>query len=316
MTRYSGRTKVLVCRRLHDDWPEIADLCEIPMHVRTRFKRGREPHNVWEYLEDLARLHRLEEALLELSRHDVLSLMKEGRVEPAPGPAGSIEVQIDVVSVVTFDLVKIKSEIRRTIKAKPSGVVAFCVPYGDGFFLRNICEYLASLDETSAVKEPYALDEVFSRPADLIPSLSRNEELCWADVIVPIRAETADRRLIDAFLGDLTAALGHLRHRLILVISVARGTSGMDAVCELGPPAVTQTDIELWLEQMAPFLRAHAHHPIRPATLDGWAARIAQHAVNPGGDLDLRRVYDGIERTLRHFRADPGGFLRTLPKGR
>ncbi|HEY3607765.1 MAG TPA: hypothetical protein VGL06_09715 [Pseudonocardiaceae bacterium] len=69
---YSGQLKVSVCRRLHADWQEVADLCEIPPYDRRTFERGREPQGVWEWLESRGRLSELPDVLLVLGRLDLV----------------------------------------------------------------------------------------------------------------------------------------------------------------------------------------------------------------------------------------------------
>lgn len=73
---YAGKVKISVCRRLLRDWEDLADYFEIPLQHRARFPLGREPHGVWEWLEQRNKLYALEDALETIERHDlVLELM-------------------------------------------------------------------------------------------------------------------------------------------------------------------------------------------------------------------------------------------------
>ncbi|WNM60481.1 hypothetical protein [Candidatus Nitrospira neomarina] len=69
---FSGKAKIEFGRRMTSDWPELADYFEIPTADRARFKRGREPHGVWEWLEARSRLRNLPEALRDIGRDDLL----------------------------------------------------------------------------------------------------------------------------------------------------------------------------------------------------------------------------------------------------
>ncbi len=53
---FSGPAKVAICRRLVQDWPVLADFCNIPPYDRAMFPPGREPAGVWEWLEARGKL--------------------------------------------------------------------------------------------------------------------------------------------------------------------------------------------------------------------------------------------------------------------
>lgn len=72
-TKYlSGKVKICICRNLLDDWYDLADYFEIPMHHRKRFTQGRECQGIWEWLEARGKLEALIEALKYLEREDLL----------------------------------------------------------------------------------------------------------------------------------------------------------------------------------------------------------------------------------------------------
>ncbi len=70
--QYTGKVKIQVCRRLINDWLDLADFFEIPPYRRARFQQGREPYGVWEWLEERNKLSSLEDALRFIDREDVL----------------------------------------------------------------------------------------------------------------------------------------------------------------------------------------------------------------------------------------------------
>ncbi|NES00173.1 MAG: hypothetical protein F6J86_41320 [Symploca sp. SIO1B1] len=45
-----GTIKVKFCRRLGDDWYDLADFFEIPTAARERWEQGLEPKKLWECL--------------------------------------------------------------------------------------------------------------------------------------------------------------------------------------------------------------------------------------------------------------------------
>jgi nucleoside phosphorylase len=70
---YSGKHKIIVCHRLVKDWPDLADYFEIPLHQRARFIVGREPQEIWEWLEQRNKLYALQDALIAINRSDLVS---------------------------------------------------------------------------------------------------------------------------------------------------------------------------------------------------------------------------------------------------
>ncbi|MGH8607737.1 MAG: hypothetical protein ACREX9_10035, partial [Gammaproteobacteria bacterium] len=68
---YSGKVKIEVCNRLHNDWQTLADQLEIPEHDRGRFERGFEPQSVWEWLKNRGQLAELAPALAAIGRSDL-----------------------------------------------------------------------------------------------------------------------------------------------------------------------------------------------------------------------------------------------------
>jgi hypothetical protein len=67
----NGSAKLDVCRRLGDDWRDLADVFQIRPHERSRFPRGEEPREIWDWLELRGRLGELRGALLSINRPDL-----------------------------------------------------------------------------------------------------------------------------------------------------------------------------------------------------------------------------------------------------
>jgi len=77
MSVYSGKSKIEFCRRLGNDWQDLATCFEIPAHRRNQFQQGRECHAILEWLEERNESHqRLSEALKNIGRNDLLSVLQ------------------------------------------------------------------------------------------------------------------------------------------------------------------------------------------------------------------------------------------------
>jgi hypothetical protein len=74
---YSGKSKIDFCRRLGNDWQDLADYLEIPPYRRRQFQQGHECQAIWEWLEEKDRLQELPEALKYINRDDLLSVLQQ-----------------------------------------------------------------------------------------------------------------------------------------------------------------------------------------------------------------------------------------------
>jgi nucleoside phosphorylase len=74
---YSGKAKISICRRLIKDWSDLADYFEIPLYQRARFTDGREPQEVWEWLEQRNKLYAIKEALMAIDRDDLIEELEQ-----------------------------------------------------------------------------------------------------------------------------------------------------------------------------------------------------------------------------------------------
>jgi nucleoside phosphorylase len=69
--QYSGRTKIVVCRGLVDEWADVADYFGIQRYERVGFEPDRRPQRVWEWLVARKRLGELPAALRFIGRADL-----------------------------------------------------------------------------------------------------------------------------------------------------------------------------------------------------------------------------------------------------
>lgn len=73
-----GEVKREVCRRLGQDWQDLADILEIPTADRPRFDKGREPHGIWEWLESRGKLADLDQGLRRIDRSELADRLPKG----------------------------------------------------------------------------------------------------------------------------------------------------------------------------------------------------------------------------------------------
>ena len=73
---FSGKAKVEFCRKLGDDWKELADILKIEEHGQRKWKQGDEPREIWDYLKNRNALGRLPGALREIGRNDLAEMLE------------------------------------------------------------------------------------------------------------------------------------------------------------------------------------------------------------------------------------------------
>jgi nucleoside phosphorylase len=73
---YSGKSKIMLSRRIGDNWRDLADYFDIPSLDRQRFKQGFECQDIWEWLEWRNKLEGLKDALTFIGREDLLEILE------------------------------------------------------------------------------------------------------------------------------------------------------------------------------------------------------------------------------------------------
>lgn len=80
--RFSGKKRVEFCRRLGDDWRDLAEYLEIPAADQARFERGDEARAILTWLENRRRQAQLPGALKAIGRPELALILK-----PPPTPS-------------------------------------------------------------------------------------------------------------------------------------------------------------------------------------------------------------------------------------
>lgn len=70
--KFNRRSKIELCKRMGDDWEDLADWYDIGNDRRRRFQTGRECQAIWDYLENRGDLGSLPEAFKGIDREDLI----------------------------------------------------------------------------------------------------------------------------------------------------------------------------------------------------------------------------------------------------
>jgi serine/threonine protein kinase len=186
MASFSGKTKITLCKRLGNDWQDLADYFEIPSQ---QFEQGRECQAIWEWLEKRDKLQELHEALRFIKRDDLLSVLQLSQsishdevMQEKTTSASTPDNQIDKQRLITLlldcpslrntetrsSLLKmlphhIVDHIRvgNTIKEYVINIVDGCMNYSDGlqhlfaairFFDKKTIQFQALIREFNLAK--------------------------------------------------------------------------------------------------------------------------------------------------------------------
>jgi hypothetical protein len=70
--KYSHQSKIGLCRRMGNDWNDLADYFDIPLHDRDQFERGRGCQGVWDWLDHRNKLDGIEAGLKGIGRENLI----------------------------------------------------------------------------------------------------------------------------------------------------------------------------------------------------------------------------------------------------
>ncbi|XYH95544.1 hypothetical protein ACMHYB_48345 [Sorangium sp. So ce1128] len=110
--------------RLLDSWENLADALQVPPLERARFKRGREPQELFEWLNNRGRMAELPSALLSIQREDLICLISsdsEAAQSRAAGDASTRRIAARAANVASSVLASAKSN--RTRKSNKSEAI-------------------------------------------------------------------------------------------------------------------------------------------------------------------------------------------------
>jgi len=86
MPSYDGKIKLAFCKRLGQEWQDLADYFDIPIDDRAAFRLGHEPREVWEWLDRRTRLDELAGALRDplVNRGELVDQVLEAQPVSVP----------------------------------------------------------------------------------------------------------------------------------------------------------------------------------------------------------------------------------------
>lgn len=300
---YSGRAKVEFCRKMAtEDWLALADLFEIALHDRQRFKPGFKPRDLWELVEGRGRLHELEGYLYEQGLGHVVIAMREA--EPPGLRPPPLERQC--LDTLFFDLRALRDEVLKAADQQ-GPVLCIALPHRDGSVGDKMLEWLPYYFPGIECKSKRSLGPLFKNVKNLTDWLGGfRDELDSTDVGVHVDAS----RTTDVALANLTTRVHEVFHscqcRLVLLATVNPACPVSNHVIRLSTPCFRRPDLADWTQRILP------EHGL-PLTLSQTLAdMVYEYAAETEDELDPHRTYQMLESYIADLRDDPASFRRQL----
>jgi hypothetical protein len=208
-----------------------------------------------------------------------------------------------------FDLTELRNAVEEALAAGERGLFGFGIPYPDLAFVSKVCEWLPYCIGDVQRKEPLNLKPEFAPVARHIKQVVRYQrDLMTSSVVCPVLAEGVPPEIVETFWRGVSSELTNLQNSLILVITTYPGAVLPVGVISLPAPKFTASDITVWAREIV----RQRHWPPFVAKL--WSSHIVAEAQD-GTGLDVRAVYEAMDRSIREIRSDPNGFRARLEQG-
>jgi hypothetical protein len=230
--------------------------------------------------------------------------MPDRAFEEMRPPAG-----IRVQDSAFFDLIDLRRIVEATLTAVEPGPIAFGVNYPDLAFVAKLAEWLPYCMGPLQRKEPLNLKPEFNPIARQIQQVSRyRRDLETTGVLCPAQAEGVPVDIVEAFLNGVRAEFGDAKNWLALIITANVGAPFPEGVITLPLPQFDRIDIQLWCREVVG--RRGWPHSLVPSLANG----IVEEASD-GSGLDVRAVYEAIDRLTNELQFDPDGLRLRLEQG-
>jgi len=204
-------------------------------------------------------------------------------------------------------LTEIRLTIRRALATAPGKVTGFSLSYPDSVFITKLLDWLrVYLPGQTEVKSPLILMPVIAATNLLLGQMrSYRHDLDTVNVLCQVHVEGAEADLIESFWESINTEFGGTEGLLVLLFIGDARTTFPDGLTALPTPQITRSDVEQWAEDLInqrgwPFNLARS-----------WADWLCAQAT-VGEQLDIRLMYEAIDRSVSDLRYRPDSFRAML----
>ncbi|MBB2947618.1 hypothetical protein FB565_007389 [Actinoplanes lutulentus] len=203
-----------------------------------------------------------------------------------------------------FDLDRIKRAIVAAKRHVPGRVLGLGLHSAEGLVVKKLCAWLPyCLGETECKDWLSLSPDQGSVDSQLKRILDYKSDLDQVNVVCPLLTGGASAPAVAALWGGIQERFGAHPY---MFVALFVGVDGHPAgVVDLPVPAADATDLTLWAQEVV------SRRGWPPTLADSWAMMIADRSAI-GDDLDMRRLYEEMDRSIRDVRRAPADFKRRL----
>jgi hypothetical protein len=216
--------------------------------------------------------------------------------------------ELQLANTAFFDLHQMRRQITQAKYAADSKLLAFGVEYPEDIFITKLCDWLPSCLGNLQLKGWLSLRPERSSVDERIKHATRYlEEVTSGSVLCRVFVDRVPTDSVEAFWSGVRAYCGEPDYWFVFIFAGELTEGYPPGITVLDRPRFDRVDLILWAQEVATHLKW-------PAVLaEAWCQLIVERA----GDehhLDVRVVYEEMDRSIRAARHDPVGFRRTLER--
>jgi hypothetical protein len=220
--------------------------------------------------------------------------------EPAATPV------LQLIDTAFFDLDLVRRQINDARDAAGSKLLGLGVDYPESVFINKLCEWLPRCLGEVQRKDWLHLRPDRSSVDERIRHISSYlEELASSNVVCPVLVDGVPTEFVGAFWDGVRAHCGEPDCWFVFIFSGALHGGYPPGIVELDRPRFNLGDLRIWAQDVV----AWRKWPVTMA--EAWCQLIVEHAGDPHS-LDVRLVYEAMDRSIRDARLNPVGFRRML----
>lgn len=208
---------------------------------------------------------------------------------------------------VYFDLKAIRSTIRQAIANPSDRTLGFGITYPEFMFVNKLRDLVPHLLHGETVpKEPLSLrPELFKVSHQVRQVCGYRRDLESANVLCVVHIAKVPRDYISDFWNQVRQELMATNRFLILLFAGDDSTAFPAGVTMLPPPQFDLDDVALWAENTV------LQNGWPPSLGMAWTDLIRAYAFHDG-ELDIRMLYDEMDRTIQEIRFNADMFRLKL----
>jgi hypothetical protein len=213
-----------------------------------------------------------------------------------PGPQQALDSTF-------FDLEPLKRGIIRAKNRASGPVLGFGLHNVDQLVVNKLCKWLPHcLGETENKDWLQLRPDRGAVDLRLKQVLRYLPELDMVNVVCPILTDGATATAVAAFWEGIGRHFGAHEFRFVALFVGPVHPNGVDV---LPQPAADETDLTLWAQQVV------SQRQWPSALAESWATLIVEQC-STGADLDMRMLFEAMDRSIREVRRSSSQFRRQL----